>query len=197
MELKQRVPGLRLKKSTPAQSPAAPFPITAAAEVEAPPAADRYDVASFGLLARLGAGVAAAATSAPQAGDASHSQQQAGAATVADAVEMEVVSAELPRVLRQAMAAELHRTWAASNPGEQHGLLTCCCLPACLVCLIAGCAGLCRASSQQPAAHAHASPFHLLTLCCCCCCRHCLLQPRGASTWRRCGPPPRSSMCTC
>ena len=127
MELKQRVPGLRLKKSTPAQSLAAPFPITAAAEVEAPPAADRYDVASFGLLARLGAGVAAAATSAPQAGDDSHSQQQAGAATVADAVELEVVSAELPRVLRQAMAAELQRTWAASNPGEQHGLPTCWC----------------------------------------------------------------------
>ena len=119
VELKQRVPGLRLKKSTPAQSLAAPFPITAAAEVEAPPASDRYDVASYGLLARLGAGVAAATASAvPQAGNASHPQQQAGAATVADAVQVEVVSAELPRVLRQAMAAELHRTWAASSPGK-------------------------------------------------------------------------------
>ena len=96
------MPGLQLRKSTAAQSPAAPFPIIARAEVVAPPAAERYDVQTFTLACRLGSGVAAPGV--------------AGGVLEA-AVQVTVESPDLPAVLRQAMGAELHRLWAAAGPG--------------------------------------------------------------------------------
>jgi len=95
------VPGLKLHTSAAAQSPAAPFPITASAEVAAPPAAERYDVSGFRLAVRLQPGVL---------------EGQQG--QLLDAVGVEVTSGELPRVLRQRMAAELKQLWAASQPGR-------------------------------------------------------------------------------
>ena len=119
LQLKAQVPGLHLKKSSPAQSSAAPFPITAAAEVCAPPAAERYDVQSFQLQLRLGSGVlgGSAAAGADTAGGAAASGGTAEQQGLPAAVEVAVLSPELPQRLRMAMAAELHRLWAASNPG--------------------------------------------------------------------------------
>jgi hypothetical protein len=94
-----------LKKSTPAQSGSAPFPISCTADVAAPPDAERFDVAAFTLVAHLQA----------RALDATP-------AAVAAAVAVEVVSADLPRALRGAIAARLHATWAAADPGA---LLAC------------------------------------------------------------------------
>ncbi|EFN58817.1 hypothetical protein CHLNCDRAFT_140631 [Chlorella variabilis] len=99
LQLKQQVPGLQLKKSTVTQSPAAPFPLTCRAEVARPPDAERYDVSSFNLLARL-------------------SHDVLSAPLTPGAVEVEVAGDELPRELRQAMAERLHSVWAASGPGE-------------------------------------------------------------------------------
>lgn len=99
--LKQQVPGLSLKRSTAAQSADAPFPITARAEVAAPPAAERYDVQAFDLAVRLGPGAAAAAAQ-PEA--------------LAAAVTVEVVSPELPARLRLRMAQELQQLWLQTGP---------------------------------------------------------------------------------
>ncbi|PRW56290.1 CHY zinc finger [Chlorella sorokiniana] len=119
LRLKTEVPGLHLKKSMAAQSPAAPFPITATADVSAPPAAERYDVQSFQLQLRLGPGVlgtsaAAGGNMAGSPGTAGSTAQPAG---MAAGVEVAILSPELPQRLRAAMGAELHKLWAASNPG--------------------------------------------------------------------------------
>ena len=121
LQLKSQVPGLHLKKSTAAQSPAAPFPITAWADVTAPSAAERYDVQSFRLQLRLGPGVLGG--SAAAALDAAGSPTAASGAAAEQlslpaAVEVAVLSPDLPHRLQAAMAAELHRMWSQSNPGE-------------------------------------------------------------------------------
>ena len=108
------MPGLQLKKSTVTQSPAAPFPLTCRAEVARPPDAERYDVSSFNLLARL-------------------SHDVLSAPLTPGAVEVEVAGDELPRELRQAMAERLHSVWAASGPGE-HVWMNPCLRCACIGC---------------------------------------------------------------
>ncbi|PSC71454.1 CHY zinc finger [Micractinium conductrix] len=100
LQLKQRVPGIHLRRSTAAQSPVAPFPITASAEVAARAAAERYDVSSFSLSVRLRPGVLSGG----------------GGEQLASAVEVVVEGAELPRALRQAMSAELHAAWVGTGP---------------------------------------------------------------------------------
>lgn len=106
LQLKQEVPGLCLSKSS--GTPEAPFPIRAAAEVSAAPEAERYDVSGFRLAVQLHQGLLGLAD--PSGG---------GSGTgLAYALSVEVSSPELPAKLRQAIAAELKRLWAASNPGE-------------------------------------------------------------------------------
>ncbi|KAL4457732.1 hypothetical protein ABPG75_012597 [Micractinium tetrahymenae] len=103
LQLKQQVPALSLSKSS--GTPAAPFPIRAAAEVPAAPEAERYDVPGFRLAVQLQPGVLGAAEPGCSGGE-----------QLLDAVAVEVLSAELPAKLRQAVAAELKRLWAASGP---------------------------------------------------------------------------------
>ncbi|KAL4442998.1 hypothetical protein ABPG77_008489 [Micractinium sp. CCAP 211/92] len=104
LQLKQEVPGLCLSKSS--GTPGAPFPIRAAAEVSAAPEAERYNVSGFRLAVQLHQGLLGLAD--PNGG---------GSGTgLAYALSVEVSSPELPAKLRQAIAAELKRLWAASNP---------------------------------------------------------------------------------
>lgn len=104
LQLKSLVSGLVLSKSSGA---GAPFPIRAAAEVPAAPEAERYDVSGFRLAVQLQQGVL---------GLEDPGSSGCGAGLV-DALSVEVTSPELPAKLRVAMAAELKRAWAASNPG--------------------------------------------------------------------------------
>ncbi|KAI3436695.1 hypothetical protein D9Q98_006110 [Chlorella vulgaris] len=115
LQLKRQVLGLQLRRSTAAESPTHPFPISARAEIAAPPDAERFDVSAFTLLVRLNT-----PSPQPSVDPVPEEEQQAQAAVD---VAVEVCSEELPAALREAMAKKLHSLWMDSLPGAEGGHL--------------------------------------------------------------------------
>ena len=123
--LKLHVPGLRLGRAAGGGG-AGPWPITAAAAVDPPAVAARYDAPPLPLCVTLHAPLGDPATTT--------------SAEVAAAVGVEAGVGAWPAELGAAVGAELHKAWAAGGPSEWllgvDGGSTCACL-----CLVRGVAG--------------------------------------------------------